>query len=122
MSKRSKRHRRAQRSQQPHPRPAAIFVAEPGYVESAKRMLLEDALVVLFAEMLDDPATVGDLRRLGIHERVCSLMRWVFHQRANPETPSESMVRDELRQTPVGQRPEPFRSAGAPMPKAVTRD
>jgi hypothetical protein len=127
MSKRSKRHQRAQRAQRaqrqaPQLRPPAIPVVEPGQGEAMRRMLVEDCLIVLASELLDDAATVAALRRLGVHGRLCSLMRQVFEWRANPTTAAELAVREELRRTPIAQRPEPFRSAGAPMPKAVTRD
>lgn len=119
MPKRSSRRRtRRAQPQQPPRRPPAIVVAEPGYIEAARRMLLEDSLIVIASELLDDPQAVAALRRLGLHERLCALLRWVFDARANPATATEGLVRDELRRTPIADRPEPFRSAGAVIPKA----
>lgn len=90
-------------------RPPLIPICEqPGYVEAFKRYLVEDALIVIATRMLEDPAAIATMERLGVHSRLVQLMQAVLHWRANPETEAEAEMREAIRKLPIAQRPEPF--------------
>lgn len=91
-------------------------------IESFKRYLVEDCLLVIASELFDDAIAIQVMQRLGIYERFAQLCRAVMHWRATPETDAAAELHAFIRHLPVAQRPSPFDKLTEPILKGPIHD